>query len=168
MAVPIIDRNRPHGLSRLLTRAPIALYHSGLGWILGHRFLLLIHTGRRTDKSRETVLEVAGHDTKTGTYFVVSGWGEKSEWLRNIQQKPDVEISVGRHRMPVLADRLAPEQAEAVLLEYARQHRLAARILFRIILGRRTKDTEGHERIRELPVVALKPREGSENRRNSV
>lgn len=168
MAMPIIDRNRPHGFWRLLTRAPIALYHSGFGWILGHRFLLLIHTGRRTNKSRETVLEVASHDTKTGTYFVVSGWGEKSEWLRNIQHRSDVEICVGRNRMPMLAERLAPEQAEAVLLEYARRHRLAARILFRIILGRRTSNVEGHDRIAELPVVALTPRKGSQNSRNSV
>jgi hypothetical protein len=38
--------------------APVSLYRLHLGWLLGHRFLLLTHTGRRSGLRRQTVLEV--------------------------------------------------------------------------------------------------------------
>ena len=86
------------------------LYRFGLGSILRDRFLLLIHRGRKSSKPHETVLEVAGHDAKTATYFVASGWGEKSQWLRNIQKTPEVEIRIGRRRFAARAERLGNEQ----------------------------------------------------------
>ena len=52
----------PHGLSRLAFRLPIWLYHSHLGWLLGTRFVLLTHTGRKSGLSRQTVLEVVRYD----------------------------------------------------------------------------------------------------------
>ena len=41
-----------------LFRAPVYLYRWHLGWMLGHRLLLLTHIGRRTGLRRQTVLEV--------------------------------------------------------------------------------------------------------------
>ena len=42
---------------RQLFRAPVYLYRWNFGWMLGHRFLLLIHIGRRIGLRRHTVLE---------------------------------------------------------------------------------------------------------------
>ena len=39
---------------RRLFRAPVYLYCWSGGWLLGHRFLLLIHVGRRTGLRRQT------------------------------------------------------------------------------------------------------------------
>jgi hypothetical protein len=53
---------RPRGLVRIAVRLPILLYWLGLGWLLGHRFLLLTHRGRVSGQVRHTVLEVIRHD----------------------------------------------------------------------------------------------------------
>ena len=37
----------PTGIGKFFFRAPIKLYDIGLGWMLGKRFLLLNHIGRR-------------------------------------------------------------------------------------------------------------------------
>ncbi|WP_234820650.1 hypothetical protein [Mycolicibacterium goodii] len=42
----------PTGLSRLLFRAPLAMYKARLGWVFGNRILLLHHIGRVTGKDR--------------------------------------------------------------------------------------------------------------------
>jgi hypothetical protein len=48
----------PTGWVRALLRLPILLYRLHLGWLLGHRFLLLTHVGRKSGLQRRTVLEV--------------------------------------------------------------------------------------------------------------
>lgn len=45
-------------MQRALFRAPILLDRLGLGGLLGHRFLLLTHTGRTSGRPRQVVLEV--------------------------------------------------------------------------------------------------------------
>jgi hypothetical protein len=46
----------PSGLSRMVFRLPIWLYRLRLGWVLGARFLLVHHVGRRTGLPRRVVL----------------------------------------------------------------------------------------------------------------
>jgi hypothetical protein len=58
-------KSRPAGALRLAFRLPIYLYRLDLGWLLGHRFLLLVHQGRRSGLLRETVLEVLLYEPAT-------------------------------------------------------------------------------------------------------
>jgi hypothetical protein len=58
---------------------PIYLYRLDLGRLLGHRFLLLVHRGRKSGLLRETVLEVLLHDPATNESVVLSAWGEKAD-----------------------------------------------------------------------------------------
>jgi hypothetical protein len=41
-------RGQPGRLALAVFRVPLPLYRAGLGWLLGHTFLLLVHPGRRT------------------------------------------------------------------------------------------------------------------------
>jgi deazaflavin-dependent oxidoreductase (nitroreductase family) len=123
------------GLTRCLLRAPVALYRWRLGWLLGDRFLLLTHTGRRTGQLRQTVLEVVDHDQKTDRYIVASGWGHRSDWFQNVQRHPTVRVQVGRRSFPAEARALAAEEAVAALASYADRHPLAFRLLARVISG---------------------------------
>jgi hypothetical protein len=61
--------SKPAGALRLAFRLPIYLYRLDLGWLLGHRFLLFAHLGRKSGLLRETVLEVILYDpaTRDGT-----------------------------------------------------------------------------------------------------
>jgi deazaflavin-dependent oxidoreductase (nitroreductase family) len=69
----------------------------GRGGILGGRFLLLEHIGRKSGRTRQTVLEVVGHDAESGRYVVASGWGTRSDWFQNVERGPRVTVQVGRH-----------------------------------------------------------------------
>ncbi len=147
----------PRGWKRILWRLPIGLYRIGLGGVLGKRFLLLTHTGRKTGLPRQAVVEVIRYDPAEETYYVASGFGERSDWFRNIQKTPQVTIQVGRRKMPASAERLSPEEAERELLDYARRHPRALRNLARI-LGYRIENVEEdvHVLAQAIPIVAFR------------
>lgn len=108
--------------TRWLARAPIHLYRSGFGWTLGSRLLLLEHRGRTSGRLRYVVLEVVDHP-RPDRYVVVSGFGERAQWARNVAADPRVRVTVG-HRGPVraLAHRLDEDASAAALARYARAH----------------------------------------------
>lgn len=56
MPTKIKEVQTPHGLARLLFRLPIWLFRLHLGWLAGHCFLLLTHSGRQSGLPRQTVL----------------------------------------------------------------------------------------------------------------
>ena len=158
MAEKIKDVHPPRGLARLGWRAPIWFYRLGLGGLLGERFLLLNHTGRKSGQLRQAVLEVVSHDAKTGTYVVASGFGEKSDWYQNVMVHPKITIQVGQKRMAALARRLPLEQASEVMLDYNRRHPTALRTLAGI-LGYRTDGSDADVRFfaGAIPIIALEP-----------
>jgi len=158
MVEKIKDVQPPRGLARLGWRAPIWLYRLGLGGLLGGRFLLLSHTGRKSGLQRQAVLEVVHHNPETGAFVVASGFGEKSDWYQNVMAHPEITIQVGRKRMPARAERLAPPEAAEVMLDYNRRYPAALRTLA-TILGYRTDGSEADVRFfaSVIPIVALKP-----------
>ena len=81
-------RSRPTGALRLAFRPPIYLYRLGLGQLLGHRFMLLTHRGRRSGRVYQTALEVVRYDPSLRETVVASGWGERSDWYRNSRLIP--------------------------------------------------------------------------------
>ena len=153
----LMPEKRPTGLRRWFLRMPIQFYHWGLGWLLGQRFLLLYHTGRKSGQPRQTVLEVVYHDAAANIYYIASGWGEKSDWLRNVAQTPAVTVQVGRHTFPSHAQRLDVPQAQAILLQYARQHETAFRALSKMMIGKTLDPTAEAclELAQAIPLVAL-------------
>ncbi|MFN2117894.1 MAG: nitroreductase family deazaflavin-dependent oxidoreductase [Candidatus Promineifilaceae bacterium] len=156
----ISDPQPPKGLKRLMFRAPIWLYNIGLGSLLGGRFLLLNHTGRKSGQPRQTVLEVVNFDPSTGTYYIASGFGKKSDWYLNIKKTPEVEIQVGSKTMPVTAHVLEADESGKRMVDYARRHPHAAKELMRICgyeVDGSTEDyfTMGHDFI---SIVSLSPR----------
>jgi deazaflavin-dependent oxidoreductase (nitroreductase family) len=147
------------GLRRALLRLPILLYRAHLGWLLGERFLLLIHTGRKSGIARRTVLEVIRHNAETGAYIVCSGWGAGADWFRNILKTPDVTIAVGRRRFAARAVHLSEAEGEQIFLAYARRHPRAFRNLTRLLLNQRAESIEAlcRQMARGTPVVAFRP-----------
>lgn len=124
---------RPRGLARIAFRLPILLYRLGLGWMLGHRFLLLTHRGRLSGRLRQTVLEVVRYDKARGEFVVVAGFGTKTDWYRNLRAHPAVEIRSGRQRFHPIQTFLSPAEGAEVLAWYERHHPRATRILARLL-----------------------------------
>ena len=82
--------SKPKGLLKWTFRLPLYLYRWHLGWLLGHRFLMLTHLGRKSGRRRQTVLEVVHYDFKTKECIVIAGYGAQSDWYRNIQAHPAI------------------------------------------------------------------------------
>jgi deazaflavin-dependent oxidoreductase (nitroreductase family) len=152
----ISEPQPPRGLSRLLFRTPIYLYRVGLGWLLGGRFLLLNHVGRKSGLPRQAVVEVVRHDEASDTYVIASGFGERSQWFQNVMEQPEVTIQVGRRKLAVTAERLSREAAGDEMVDYARRHAGAARNLARF-MGFEVDGSEEDYRAlgEEIPFVHL-------------
>lgn len=74
-----VTKRPPKGLLRMMLRLLIWLNRLRLGRLLGNRFLLLAHIGRKTGLPHQTVVEVVSHNSTKDRYVIVSGWGEKSD-----------------------------------------------------------------------------------------
>lgn len=134
---------------RWLVRAPVWAYRARLGFLFGSRLVMLEHTGRTSGRRRFVVLEVVGHPAP-GTYLVVSGFGGRAQWFRNIQADPRVRVyTVSRRAAPAVARILSRDQAGTALAAYA-----TARPRAWATLKPALEKTLGAE-VGDLPMVAL-------------
>jgi deazaflavin-dependent oxidoreductase (nitroreductase family) len=156
MTKSIVDRP-PGKVLRFGFRLPIWLYRWKLGWLLGDRFLMLTHIGRKSGQPHQTVIEVVRHHKETDTYYVVSGWGEKADWYQNICKSPHVTIHVGGRKFQAVAEFVQLEKAVQILQGYAHEHSLAFRELSRLFLGERMMpDSDAPRRLAEkMPMIAF-------------
>ena len=153
---PTKDIQLPRGFSRLLWRAPIIFYKLRLGWLFGKRALLLYHTGRISGLLRQNMLEVVRYDRESNTYIIVSGFGEKADWFKNIMKTRQVTIQVGSRKYSALANRLSADEAEVEFLDYNRRHPNMIHHLARFIGYEVAASEEGVKQLaRSMPVVAL-------------
>jgi deazaflavin-dependent oxidoreductase (nitroreductase family) len=160
MAQGTTNRPTPRGLARLAARLPIWLYHLRLGRLLGDRFLLLTHIGRKSGQPREAVIEVVRHDPTSDTYIIASGWGERADWFRNIQQHPNVLMQAGGRRLEAVAERLPLDLAADELYDYAQRHPRTFRALAKLMTGTASAGSAADCRAlaEQTPLVALRPR----------
>jgi deazaflavin-dependent oxidoreductase (nitroreductase family) len=157
---PLGLRSIPSGALRLAFRLPIYLYRLNLGQLLGHRFLLLVHRGRRSGLLRETVLEVLHYDPAARESVVLSAWGEKAHWYHNIETAPALEVRTGGERFVPEQRSLGPEENHAVISDYGRRHPLAFRVFARVFdypLGE--SEAARRQVASSLRLVAFRPRD---------
>jgi len=128
-----IRRARPAGILRIMLRCPVFLYRARLGWLVGHRLVLLTHRGRKTGRIRRTVVEVVRYDRATRACVVASAWGLQSDWYRNIKKTPALLVEIGHDRYVPAQRFLTREDAVAELRDYERRHPRAARAIGRYL-----------------------------------
>lgn len=158
MPEKIKELEPPRGIARLAFRMPILFYRWGLGGLLGSRFLLLTHTGRKSGLKRQVVLEVVRHDKETNTFVVAAGFGEKSAWYQNIQVKPQVNIRSGSGQWEMTASFLTADQAGEELSTYAKRYPMAMRELARFMGYRLDGTPEDIQAMGQtIPMVAFHP-----------
>jgi len=143
----------------------VGLYSANLGWLLGHRFLLLVHRGRRSGRLHTTVLEVVRWDGAAREAVVMSGFGRGAQWYRNVLASGPVEVRIGRLRFPAQVRELDADEAALALAGYERRNRLAAPVVRAVLsklAGFRYDSSESARRrlAGVLPLVAFRPRPG--------
>ncbi len=138
------------------------LYRLHLGWLLGHRRLLLTHQGRKTGQLRHTALDVMRFDPATKECLVISMYGERSDWFRNIMAHPALEVQTGRDRFVPEQRILPPEEAQAVMTAFWQQYPRAVRLSLRL-LGFQYEDSEESRQaiLSALRVVSFRPQASS-------
>lgn len=154
-----LTNQQPRGLLRFFLRMPILLYHAHLGWLLGGRFLLLTHTGRKSGLPRQVVLEVVHHDAETDAYFVAAGWRGKADWFKNIQINSAVQIMTSSRSLKATAAVMQLVEAAATFYIYARRYPLAFRELSRIMMGKALQPNQEDcfRLAKSVPLVMLTP-----------
>ena len=117
-----LAERRPYGIYRWLANAPRWLYRLGLGWLLRQRVMQLTHRGRTSGLTRQTILEVLHHDPRTREVLVVAGWEGKTDWYRNLQHAPALEVHIGRVHYRPVQEFLSPEETTQFVLTLFHQH----------------------------------------------
>jgi deazaflavin-dependent oxidoreductase (nitroreductase family) len=153
---------------RGMFRLPVYLYRWHCGRLLGRRFLLLSHVGRRTGLRRDTVLEIMeyrepGPELPGPELIVMSGFGRNAGWLRNIETTPGAKVTVGSQRFRATHRRLDADEAVRVVAGYEHRHRVAAPIIRTVLsklLGWRYDGSDAARRrlVAQLPLIAFRPR----------
>ena len=144
---------------KTLSRLPLVLYRLRLGRLLGHRFLVVVHRGRRSGRPYRTVLEVVQWDAVRQEAVVASGWGERANWWRNLRAAPAQEVWLGGRRFVPRQRFLDRAERMEVLRGYRRAHPLAARTLGPL-LGIPMGDAPRRslsEAAAKLPMIAFRP-----------
>lgn len=81
------------GWRRRLMRMPLLYWRLGLKPLLVRerlfRFLVLTTRGRRSGQARHTMLS---HFVVGGRIYIGAGWGERTQWYRNILADPQVTV----------------------------------------------------------------------------
>ena len=138
------------------------LYRWRLGWLFGHRCLLLTHIGRRSGLRRQAVLEVVEYREEGPEVIVANGFGPTSDWVRNIEASPG-EVTVGSQHFVASHRFLDEEEAVRVVEGYEYRNRFIAPMVrrgFSWLLGWQYRGGEGDRRrlVKQLPLIALRPR----------
>jgi deazaflavin-dependent oxidoreductase (nitroreductase family) len=124
-------RARPSAFLIPMLKLPLLLYRMGLGWVFGHRFMLLTHVGRRSGKVRRTVLAVLRFDPQTREIMAVSAWSA-SDWYKNILISPAEQVESGWVRYIPAYRFLPPEEIATLFEEFRKKHPIFSRIVCRI------------------------------------
>jgi deazaflavin-dependent oxidoreductase (nitroreductase family) len=129
--IPNHENAKPPAFMIPILKLPLLLYRAGLGWLLGHRFMLLTHIGRRSGKVRQTVLAVLDFDSKTREIMTVSAWSA-SDWYKNIQSVPALQVQTGFTRYAPVQHSLSSEEIATLFENYCHKHPIFSRIVCRI------------------------------------
>lgn len=154
-----VPKSRPGALLKLMFKMPVYVYRLRLGWLLGLRFLMVSHRGRKTGKIRHTVLEVIRYDAASKESIAVSAYGESSSWYRNLQASPALEIRTGFDTYVPAQRFLKADQVYDELIDYLRRHPKAIRAITRL-LGMRYDGSESQKQAlaAHLRMVAFRPK----------
>ena len=90
-------------LNRFLFKSPVIWWRMGLGPLLRRWMLLLTTWGRKSRLPRQTLLSYTLH---AGKAYVISGWGDRPDWYRNLSADPHVTVQFSSSPFAAIARRV--------------------------------------------------------------
>lgn len=130
-----------------LLRLPLLFYRLGLGWLMNSsRIMVLTTRGRKSGLARHTAVEYRCHGSKV---FVISGWGTRPQWFKNLLADPHVTLQLGGQTFAATARVVdQPGEASRVLHLFRRR----APFVYDPMLARMSR--EPTYKLRKLPDLA--------------
>lgn len=151
-----MTKPKPTGFKKWLFEAPSWLYRARVGFLMGKRFLMIEHRGRKSGNLYRTVVEVVDR-TPEGEWIVVSGYGAKADWYQNLRRGNLEAVWVGSRRHQASMRFLEPDEATEVMAEYERLHSKAAELIYRELDLSHDETDEGRlEMVKQIPMVAFR------------
>jgi len=149
-------KQKPSGFFRWFLHAPTWLYRAHLGFVMGNRFVMIEHRGRKSGNLYRTVLEVAGRVPETNEWIVTSGTGPRADWYRNIQDGGVGAVWIGSKRRGATARFLDATEASDVMAKYEMDHpKTAKKLLTSMGVSYDGTDESRTEMMRQIPMVAF-------------
>ena len=149
-------RKQPGRLALGLMRMPLRAYAHDQGHLLGHTFLQLTHTGRKSGKEYRTVAMVLGFDQATNEAVICAAWD--TDWYRNVQAHPASNVKIDRLSFTPTQRFLTEAEAFDVLRRFRAAHRHRVGLISRILgWGDLGDEKKVREFVRAHPFVAFRP-----------
>lgn len=123
----------PNPVLRILYRIPVHFYRIGLGGLLGKRFVLINHLGRKTGVQHRTVVEVVEREIGTDNVIVIAGYGEQTQWYKNLKNQPKTTIQIGNQKYNVSVDLIKAEDGGDIIARYLKRYGKLTGQLFSMI-----------------------------------
>ena len=147
---------KPTGLLKWFLNLPTWLFRIRLGFLMGKRFLMIEHRGRKSDKLYRTVLEVAGRYPERNEFVVTSGTGPKADWYLNLKAGKLDAVWVGSKRHTASVRFLEAEEGADVFKDYETEHPgTAAKLLEQMAMSYDGTDEGRIEMMRSIPMVSF-------------
>ena len=125
---------RPRGVLKVLLASPLILSKLHLTGLLGNRFVIITHLGRKTGRVYRTTVEVVRFEPTARAWTVAAAWGSPPAWYLNISARPALAIEAAGHRFPNPDQQtLHPSEAARALGEYVAKHRIAGPVIARLL-----------------------------------
>jgi deazaflavin-dependent oxidoreductase (nitroreductase family) len=136
-----------------------AMYRWHLGWLAGSEFMLITHKGRKSGNLYRTIVLIVHHNPRT-LESVVTAWGEKADWYRNILASPAVEVQMGSRKYTPQQRLVGSGELVSLLASHRKHHPIRARIQT-FLLGWKwyTTREELLDLVRSARGVAFRPAE---------
>jgi deazaflavin-dependent oxidoreductase (nitroreductase family) len=149
-------KQKPTGIFKWFLHAPTWLYRGHLGFLMGNRFVMIEHLGRKSGNLYRTVLEVAGNYPDTNEWIVTSGTGPKADWYRNLQAGTLQAVWIGSKRYEATMRFLDAEEAGSVFYDYESAHPKTAAKLMKSMGVSYDGTADGRtEMMRSIPMVSF-------------
>jgi len=153
-------RRRPGRLARAVFRLPLKAYQHDAGPAVGRTFVAFTHVGRKTGQLHQTVAMVLRYDRVTGEAVVCAAWGPQTDWYRNLQVRPVVQVQLGGQTFTPQQRFLPDGEALDVAVEFRRQHPHRLRFFSTVLgWGDLRDDAAVRQFVRSHPFVAFRPAE---------
>ena len=119
---------RPSTLVKALFKVPVWMYQAHLGFLFFGSLIVIVHRGRKSGNRYVTGLEMIGR--RDDELFVLSLWGAKSDWYRNIEANGVDELWDGTKRTGASFRVVASDEAFGILSKTEKAHKRLVRFFW--------------------------------------